>query len=232
MATLQDLIDDCRSHLDERAAQFWSDDELTRWINEALRDVARRTENLQAVHKYTTVPSQLTYDAPLDLLRIYRVEYHQSDNYVITLEFRDLNSMDDVWYQTRAVPGSQPYWWSYWGYSHEHERGQVYIYPSTSSQVRDGLWVFYYRLPRVLLLAEPGGVADIPSGWEDLVTLYVEMIGRRKDNDKRWTEAQELYEARLEAYISVSRLPTDQMTFFAGGGTGGLPGWLVGGGDW
>ena len=45
--TLALLRGDVRSRLNEATAAFWSDAELTRWINEGASDVARRTESLR-----------------------------------------------------------------------------------------------------------------------------------------------------------------------------------------
>lgn len=232
MATLADLRLDIRSRVDELTANFYTDADIDRWANESLRDVARRGEVLQAIKVYDIIGNQVSYDAPADMIRIYRAEYHQSSSYTIPLEYQPLASMDDIWYTSRTVPGSIPYYWSWWGFPSDQDRSQVYLYPVPSANLAQGLWLFYYRLPRKMTNATDP--ADIPAGWEDLVPLYAEVVCRRKDNDRRWQEAQELYEAKLQHLFEVSRQPTDQMTFISGNanGVGRLPGWLTGMSDW
>ena len=47
MATQATYLTNIRNKLDETTSGQWSDAELRTWINEAARDIARRTESLQ-----------------------------------------------------------------------------------------------------------------------------------------------------------------------------------------
>jgi hypothetical protein len=209
MTTLKDLRDDVRSHLDETIAEFWTEDELDRWVYEGLRDVARRTECLPATKAITLISNQAEYEAPTDMLRIHKVEYVQDSSTSYLLNYVPFHNIDDIWYHSRQVAGSNPHTWTFWGYP---GNGKIYVYPSTSSTVKDGLLVYYYRLPRKL--SSPEDPADIPSGWEDLIPLYVEVLARRKESkDTRWRDAQLLYEQRLEDMIRHTRLPSDQASY-------------------
>lgn len=222
MTTLVDLRTDIRSHLDELTATFWEDAELNRWANEALRDVARRTEVLQKDRSYTIVADQIAYPFPEDMIRIYRVEYRQSDSYIKPLEYKSFQELDDIWYTSREVTGALPYFYSLWGYPGGAENG-IYIYPIPSDTIADGLRAFYYGLPRTMIKDEDP--AEIPAGWQDLVPLYAEYVARRKEaQDSRWREALELYEMRLKELHSVSRHWTDQQTSISADNRG-LPFW-------
>lgn len=109
-STLTELLADERQHLDETNAQFWTDAVLTYWTYEALRDVARRTECLEDVRRYTIVGGQQQYDLPTDMLRINRVVYRQSTGYTYALQLSSLQNLDDVWGTAQEIAGSQPYW--------------------------------------------------------------------------------------------------------------------------
>lgn len=207
---LSDVRTDCRSHLDEDAARFWDDDELDRWIHEAMRDIARRAEILPDVAKIPVVADKQEYNLPRDVLRIHRVEFRQTSTNTWALEYRSLMEMDNLWVQSRSSTG-QPAWYTIWG--HAGGSNQLRLYPVPSETNSDGLWVYYYRLPSKPV--NPGDQIDLPNGWEDLIPLYVEHIARRKDNDGRWKEAYELYENRLSQMMRVTRHGTDQVTFFA-----------------
>lgn len=208
--TYGELKEDVLNHLDATLSGFWENAEILRWCNEALRDVARRSEVLQTVSSYTINANQITYPLPEDMLRIYRVEYRSSSSYIKPLEFQPLQTMDDIWYWSREVTGSQPDYYSIWGYPGGDESA-LYIFPIPSETLADGLRIFYYRLPRKML--NDYDIADIPAGWEDLIPLYVEHVARRKEaRDQRWQEALQLYEERLQQMMDVTRQWTDQQT--------------------
>lgn len=216
-ATLAETRADVRDHLDELVPAFYPDLTLDRWIYEGARDVARRGEVLQDVQSYTLQADQVNYDAPPDMVRIHRVEYRQSTSYVYALEYRTIDSMDDVWFTSREVAGSLPEYWSFWG-TPGIASSQIYIYPIVSNATADGLRVFYYRLPhKPEVDTDP---VEVPAGWEDLVVLYCEMNALRRAGSARWQEAQTMYEARLLTLIEVTRQFTDQQTLISGAGMG------------
>lgn len=207
---------------------MWSDEELVRWIWEAMRDVARRTECLQETRSITLVSGQQTYDLPPDMFRIYRVEYRQTSTYNYPLTYQDFATMDELWLTNRSSQGT-PEFYTIWGTPGQGSE-QLYLYPVPSSDITDGLKLYYYRLPKKVDTNDYNKKADIPAGWEDLVPLYVEIVARRKESrDSRWKEAYELYEIRLAEMMKTTRHWTDQPTYFA---SGGRPNWLTGGGDW
>lgn len=226
MATLGSVLTDLRSHLDEATASFWSDDELTLWINEGLRDVARRGEVLLAEKTYPVVDGADRFDAPTDMIRIHHVEYVQSDEYRYELEWVPWASMSDIWYTNKTLSG-QPQYFTFWG-TPGIEGSQLRIYPVATDNQNPGLVVYYYRLPRTVSKADDP--LDIPSGWEDLCVLYAEVCARRKEaKDMRWRDAQALYETRLQAMLEVTRSPTDLPSYIQGD-KGGVPWWARG--DW
>lgn len=229
MTTLLDVRTDIRSHLDEASARFWDDIEIDRWVHEALRDIARRAEILPEIKSYTVKSQQEAYNLPEDLLRVHRVEYRQTSTNTWALEFRPIMEMDDIWLRSRTISSSSPYWYTIWGHSGGSQ--QLRPYPIPSETISDGLWIYYYRLPHKP--EKEGDQIDIPSGWEDLIPLYVEMVARRKDNDPRWREAFDLYMERLSQMMSVTRHLSDQMTFFSRSPIGMETGdWGYGDGGW
>ncbi len=209
MTTLQELVDDTRSHLDESQPQFYEPQELVRWIWEGLRDVARRAEVLQAHRSYTIEANRLTYPAPEDALRLYRVEYRQSSSQIWMLDYVPLNELDAYSGQSREIPGSIPQLWSFWG-TMGGPNSQIYLFPAPSSTIADGMRVYYYRLPIRPDAGDMDAPVDIPVGWEDLIPLYVEQVALRKARDPRYQEAAALYEARLGQMIDLTRHATDQ----------------------
>lgn len=213
MQTLGELRADVRQRIDETNAAYWTDPTLDFWIAEACRDIARRTECLESVKVIPTVTEQIQYPAPDDAIRIHRIEYRDSGGSVYPLEFRPIDGMDNIWYTFRTASGV-PAFWSWWGYPMVNETSQLYIYPSPSETLGEGLWVFYYRLPRKAEADDDP--VDVPSGWEDLVALYCEYTARRKENSPQWRDAFDLYEGRIENLMGASRHFSDQATYVDG----------------
>lgn len=60
-STLSTLLTSTRANLDEATARFWTDAQLTTWINDACRDIARRTETIQSA--VTTTISAIEFRA-------------------------------------------------------------------------------------------------------------------------------------------------------------------------
>src|SRR6516164_1672989 len=109
-ATLGTVIKEVRTMLDEKTPRFWDNDDLATWINEGARDIARRTETLEALIQFEAIYTQPTYPLPMDTLRVHRVEFQNvvQNAMPITypLEMRSINEMDQIWgsmqYQQRA----------------------------------------------------------------------------------------------------------------------------------
>ena len=228
MNTLADMRTQVRSRIDEPSQAFWENSELDTWIYEATREIARRGEILQDVQVTQCVIGIQQYDAPTDMIRFSRAEYVQAGGNRIPLEYRPLHEMDNVWYQSRTLTQGTPTWFSWWGFPSGEQRAQIYLYPSPSDTGQFAL--FYYRMPHKPV--EDDDLVEIPAGWEDLVPLYAEIVARRKDNDRRWQEAAEIFEAKLGQLLAVTRQPSDQMTHVVSADTG-WPGWAGDGlSDW
>lgn len=226
-ATLGQLVTDVRSHLDEASSRFWTDVELRRWCNEALRDVARRAETLQRTSTVTAVANTQQYTLATDILRVYRVEYLPTGSgQVYPLEYRDFNSMDSVWWSSQTQTKGIPFWYTLWGFTPALKM-IVYPTPSTGGTFN----VFNYQLPADLATdgSADSTVVDLPNGWQDLIALYCEYVSLRKDADSRWQEAKGIYEERLGSMIDVTRRWTDQSDSIQIGSGGFLPFWLYGG---
>lgn len=211
--TLAETRRDVRSHVDESVEAFWEDSELDRWIWEAARDIARQGEVLQAVRSIDTTAGRVNYDLPEDLLRIHRVEHRRSSGYIQPLEPRQIGELDDVWWTNRES-GGLPLFYSVYG-TPGIEGSQLYVFPVPSDTVKDGLRIFYLRLPRKPL--QDKDPVEVPAGWEDLISLYVEVNALRKAGSPRWREAQEMYDAKLESMIRMTRSFTDQQSSFITG---------------
>lgn len=223
--TLTNFLTRVRSRLDEDTARFWTDAELTTWINEGANDIARRGEILQATTTINTVSGTQQYTLPNNTIRVYRVEWSRdgaTGSSIIPLEYRDFNSMDGVWWSNQKSSRGDPYWFTMWGFP---PGLNLVLYPTPDATVTAGIKVYYYRLATA---ASAGGdTVECPSGWEDLIADYCEYSAWRKDGNQQWADAKSLYEAKLVEMIDHSRRWTDQSDSFQSNG-GPLPRWIWG----
>ncbi len=225
MATLTSLLTDVRNKLDETTSGQWSDAELRTWINEAARDMSRRSETLQNSSNITVVADTQEYTLPTDTLRVYRVEWRPtSSSNVYPLEYRDFNSMDTVWWSSQTTSKGYPTFYTMWGYPPSLK---VVLYPTPSEA--GVLKVFYYQHSTDLATdgTEDSSTVPVPAGYEDLCTTYCEMVALRKDRDPRWQESRALYMDSLTEMLDRTRRWTDQGDFIQVGQTH-VPGWLWG----
>lgn len=205
--TQADLIADVRSRLDEPTEAQWLDVELRRWINQGARELARRTETLETTVDTALTPGIQQYTAPNDVIRIHRMEYVEG-TVIRALEYRDYNNMDSVWWSSQLTIQGSPLLWTAWGFS-PALKFILYPIPSNASIAR----MYYYRYPASLSEADnsqQNSLVDCPSGWEDIITDYVEYMALRKDRDPRWQEVYQMFKDRTEQMYETTRRWSDQ----------------------
>lgn len=226
MATQATYLTNIRNKLDETTTGQWSDAELRTWINEAARDVARRTESLQSFENITVVANTQEYTLDGNYLRVHRVEWKPTaSSNVYPLEYRDFNSMDAVWWASQTTAKGYPSFYTMWGYP---PTLKIVLYPTPSEA--GVLKVFYYLTPTDLATdgTAAASTVPVPSGYEDLLEYYVEFVALRKDRDPRWQESRAIYMDSINEMIDQTRRWTDQADYIQTSGSH-VPGWLWGG---
>ncbi|GIV04099.1 MAG: hypothetical protein KatS3mg015_2929 [Fimbriimonadales bacterium] len=197
-----------RERLDESTARFWTDVELRRWINEAARDIARRSETIQEVDTVSITAGTQEYTLASDLLRVHRVEFSpSSDNNVYPLEYVDYTNLDSIWFTNKTIDRGTPRLFTLWGFV---PNLKIIFYPTPD---RAGTASVYgYRLPAELATdgSQSASNVEVPEGWEDLVVEYVLYQALLKDGNPEWQAAKALYDEKLDAMMQLTRRWTDQ----------------------
>lgn len=219
-----------RQRLDEPTALRYPDASLRAWINDAVRDIARRTESLRATTT-TAIAANVGALTPTfsagQPIRIHLVEFQATgDNNKYTLEYRDKNSMSSVWGSWQNISTGYPVYYTSW-LAPPALAIQLYPIPGVDGTVT----THYYRMP--VDLATDGTAAatslDIVAGWEDLAVDAVEYRALRFDRDPRWQEAKAEYEERVFQLGEAAIRFTDQagMVTTQNGGVA-MMGWMAG----
>lgn len=239
--TLQDAIRRVRANVDEPVPRFYTDTEMTDWLNDGLRDVSRRAESLITfdtsitISPYVPIPgaSAPTYNLPDDVVRVQRIEFVPSGaiNQTYPLTASTQQQMDQVWGTYQQNPASYPQFWVTRGYPGGSGRNnfalQVYPVPSQGGTLQ----IYYYRQP--IRLADPvtvpssyAATLDIVEGWDDMVVDFATYKALQKARNPEWKDRKAEYEEKVSQIVDVTRQWTDQpsyMTF----GTRFMPSWLT-----
>lgn len=203
MKTLSDIHTLVRDRLAESTPAQWTADMLTRWINEGLADVARRTETLQDFDDITAQTGVQQYTLPSQIVRVRGVHWNPTSGEPTPMEFHEFNNMNSVTWASQTTAQSTPSLYTFWGFP---PTLKMVVYPSPAMA---GVFrVYHYRLPAVL--ASDSDTAEIPEGWTDLVVSYCEYSALRRDRDPRWQEAKALYEEAINRMYELTRRWTDQ----------------------
>ena len=217
---LSAMITQLRYLIDEPAPAFWSNAELTTYINEACKDVARRAETKLATVNITAVVMQQNYTLPTDCYRIHRVEFLPNGSTLnYTLEYRGLMEMDQIWGINKTWPASYPLYYTMW----KNPPKMVMItYPVT--QTLGKFHVYYYQ--HVVTATTTTSTVDILAGYEDIILDYSAYRALRRDGNAMWKTHQAVYESKLAALVERTRTFQDQANFFSTGQVA-LPAWLI-----
>ena len=225
--TLGQALTEIRSQVDESASVFWTDIELRRWVNAAIRDIARRTETIAVKGTIAIVAGTGEYDMPTAMQRVHKMEFvptGQNQTYPVQIASRQ--EMDPIWGLNQGQSGAYPSFAVLWGYTGGATSLKLQLFPVPSQA--GTLNVYYYQIPANLAT---DGTADnttltLPEGWEQLVVSYVEYRARRKDRDPTWQEAKAEYEQEVTRMSEMLRHLHDQQQYITTPSGVGIPSWL------
>lgn len=207
MTTLLECLTDVKARIADTTGKFWSDTNLKRWINQGLKDVARKSETLEHIDDISVTGGDGTtsYSLATDLFRVHRVTY------VITagsnewpLEAREMRELDTIWGRNHSYQGYAPSFYAIWGIMGIDAK----IYPFPLASQSGTLKIWGYRLPATV--SDDAHVLEIPAGWDNLISLYAEYCALRMDSDPRWQDAKAMYVDELNDLIGLSRSHHDQ----------------------
>ena len=218
--TLTTMLANVRSLLDEPNPQFWSNAELTNWINEACTEMSRKIEWKRAQTTIAVSAEEQSVVGPTDMVRIYRLTFIQTDGEnTYTLENRGMMEMDQIWGINQEWPANYPLYYTTWKVPPVLS---IIMYPVPS--VSGTLTCYYYQLATAAV--NPTDDIDVLEGYEDLVIDYTMYRALRKDADPRWQEFRDIWKDKLDDLFENSRTFQDQAGTFTTG-QAALPDWLV-----
>lgn len=208
-----------RERLSETTARAWTDNELVRYLNEAAREIAIRTECFATLTDIPVAANQYFVYPPTNAIRIHKVDWipstsvdgtvqpYSTSESVYPLAYTQINNMDAVRGSGEQTAYGIPSMYSTWGHPGVSSgaggptptgtfRIIIYPRPQTPGYIR----IYYYRLPVDMATGTAGAILDLPEGWEHLAYDYAEFRAKLKDGDQNWQVSKSEFEGRLEVF--------------------------------
>lgn len=158
--TLQEIIKAVRDELLEPTPGFWSDEEITRWINEANNELTEKAKVEAAPYTFTTTANTSNYSLPSDLYQIKLIKINDNKIYPASIDV--LNS---------SVIGFPIYYVVF--------NNQLYFYPIPDDTYTVRL--YYYK--KANQLVNTTDVPVLPERYHYLLKLYAISQAKRKADD-------------------------------------------------
>ena len=233
MKTVGNIMLEASVRLDDEGMVRFTPANLRTWIEEGTKEIARRTECLRDDTTIAVAANTAAVTGPTDMVRIYHAQFEPTgQSQVYPLEYRDRRSMDPLWGTHQNISTSAyPEFYTTWDTPPTLSIRLAPI-PSAAGNLR----VFYYRLPATISTSgsDDTDAIEVPAGWEDLVTDYVEARGYRKDRrSEDYQLAMQAFQEKMIALAETSVRYMDSggtIDYYPGAGNLGQMGFL--GGDW
>lgn len=198
-----------RDRLNERGTAsettgVWTLPQLRRYLNEAQRELARRSEALRKTTTTAVTAGTQGYTAPTDMARIYLVEFYTSaSGQRYWLEWRSRDCLNRMWGTSQITSSGYPEYWTLDGYPGGSATIQLYPTPSANGTLK----VHYYMIPTDLATADTSNQSSnltVPTGWEDVLLDYAEYRALRQDGRVQdATLALQMYQDNLGALVDA-----------------------------
>ena len=206
---LQEMILEVRSAIGDSSAAFWSDGEIIRWLNQAVRIMCSHALPLQAIHAVTLVASQQEYALPADVVRVFSVKYTDGSR------VDNLYPTDPATAQSGGLSTGRPY------YFYLRNRGT-----QTGGQISTGISVAAIVTARPNMSRFVLGLVPVPSAAKTCIVSYFSSgmvlshdgdeppfgeeyhdgvcayaIAKAKEKDEDHMAAQQIYLPRFSEYV-------------------------------
>lgn len=225
-ATVTEVLARIRDNLDEQTPSNWTNQQLRRWLNEGLNDIARETRALKDNATFNTVASQAEYTAAANILEIDFAYFITTDGRNVPLTPVQYEGADQVWGQYQNQTSYQPSMFTTWGFP-PLMKIRLFPVPNAINQIL--MKVSRTAVQIDITGAGDGSNIDFPEAWIDMVQDYCEMRALQKDRDQRWKDVGAVYAAKRDSLRMNDSLNINRNVVMDPSNLAGLPDWLV---DW
>lgn len=174
--TLTELEDRLRAILDEPAAAQWEQDNIRRWFNDGLRDLARSTRHYKDTHEQALTADLAEYTMPANILAI-ELAYYDDGTRTYPMAGRHYESMDQVWGSWQDRQG-WPRFYTTWGNS---PNLKLRLYPVPTDSTHKAQLLTAVLPTEMPLVGSDATNVDVPDGWVDAIVDYAAYLAFLRD---------------------------------------------------
>lgn len=227
-ATLGNCITRTRALLDEAAATFFTDAQIVEWLNDGMRDLARRTESLLHLVTIETVAGTKVYTIPTAVAigRVHRVVWSNAAGNQYPLIAATQQELDPIWGRDQLRAASAPMYYCLQGHPGGTGNSEYKIQVFPVPNVVGTITITAYKLPARFSTGQTADNVDVLEGWDDLLVYFAFYNGLIKDRNPAWRDIKQVYEEKVQQMMDVSRHYHDQSQFIANGHGSWVPSWL------
>lgn len=164
---VSDIITRVRNIAGDTDVLQFTDDDIMRWINDAMRECAVDNDLLQKSASSTVTSGTSEYSLPTDILRLHSVKYNNQKLPILTLEEFDEQ------FTTDGTDTGTPINCLIWA-------GVVRLFPTPDNST-DTLKIDYIRTPADV--TAPANTPDLPVGYHQRLLDYCLAQVAQQDDD-------------------------------------------------
>jgi len=170
---LQTLKKEVRNRLVEPNEGFFSDEEITRWINLAQIDIVRKTGSLKAVLTGDSLASVKEYSLPSDFLNLLVMSYKVGGKWKRLKYY----TIDEYWEKDDSIEGIPEYF--------SMLDSSFFLFPKPKDAITDVYRLVYLQAPQKMEAATdmPFSNNTILYPYHELIILYATARGKEKEGE-------------------------------------------------
>lgn len=161
--SVQDITTRVQRQFGDEANSQVSQQDVIRWINDAMREIAHANKLLQVKAVTDTLISIPTYALPTDISKLYSVKYNGVTLSVLSIaQVDNLVGVQDQTIQQGYPTGTPTHYWIW--------AGQINLWPAPDSALVGGLIAYYTRTP--IPVGAPTDVPELPDEYHGRIVEY------------------------------------------------------------
>jgi len=170
---LQTLKKEVRNRLVEPSEGFFSDEEITRWINLAQVDIVRKTGVLKAVVTGDSLASVKEYSLPADFLNLLVMSYKIAGKWTRLKYY----TIEEYWEKDDSIEGIPEYF--------SMLDSSFFLFPKPKDAITDVYRLVYLQAPQKMEAATdmPFSNNAILYPYHELIVLYATARGKEKEGE-------------------------------------------------
>lgn len=189
-----EIITQVRANVNEATAEFWSDTDMLQWVNDGIKDIAKKTSCYQTIESIDLVSGQVEY--PITTTNYIKVDavHYVSPNKTSALQLSSPNLVG------RVENVEEPEYYYDWA-------GKIGAFPVLPTRTTETLNLYIVPMPATIISS---AAIPTPEPYDLALVYYVTARAWWRDRQMaKWAQAMAAYDAELQR-LKVSLVPMSE----------------------